>query len=766
MTCRPSQAIRRLSAAFFILAAVFAVFPAPCALAADQPAASQPAASQADVERLIHTMEDGTERQKLVDQLKLLIAADKTAQEAEEPGLLSLLSDKIQDISDEVLDTASSLADVGRMASWVQKQLADPTLRAGWTEVLGKLAAIFGGGLVAEWLAMLILRAPRRLLERRQAPNRWLRLPLVAGRTVLELLPIIAFTIAAHSLRSVPSLVLDGNPLRATVMINMAYILTRFMLVSVQAVLMPGSSGIRVLPIDDETANYLFIWGRRLILSGVWGYFLVRALKLLGLPNSGYNFSFKLLGLVMTTLLVIFVLQNRQTVASWIRSQGAASGLLGKVQGLRNRLADVWHVLASLYIIASFCIWALQVKGGFEFIVRASLLTIVILAAANMLAGALAKLVDRAFAISEDLRRQFPHLEARANRYLAVMHNMVRGVVAFGTLLALAQAWGANTLAWLTSELGRHLISSTFSTAAVLIGALIVWELVNSSIERYLSQTGADGQAIQRSSRARTLLPLLRNVVMVVLIVFVALIVLSELGVNIAPLLAGAGVVGVAIGFGSQKLVQDVITGAFILFEDTIAVGDSVKIGEHTGTVEGMTIRTMRLRDLNGQVHTLPFSNVATVTNMSRDFGFHVFDIGVSYREDIDEVMGVMKQLGEEMAQDPDIGRNLIGEMEVFGIDKFADSAVVIRGRFKTLPGKQWMVGREFNRRVKRRFDELGISIPFPTTTLFFGEDRDGKAPPVHVQLAGGSAPQHHAPLPAFSGDKVNYPIGEAAKAD
>lgn len=705
----------------------------------EQTTANKADVNRADVERLIATIEDPQGRQRLVADLKTLIAAEHSGQD-DDPGLLGLISEKIQDLSDDMLAAASALSDVGHMVNWASHQVGDPHLRALWADVLIKLLAVFGGGLVAEGLVKFVLSRPRRWLEGRRTANRWMRVPLACGRGLLELLPIAAFILAAYVLQSLPMLAQTGDARQAMIMIVTAYVLVRFVLVLVQAVLMPGSATIRLVPFDDETATYLSIWARRLTFTGIWGYFLIQALKLLGLPKSGYGFSLKLLGLLVAMLLVVLVLQLRQSVGAWIRSRGTTSILSGKIQALRDRFADIWHVLASLYIIASFAIWALQVKGGFEFIVQATILTLIILVAANLLVGALARLVERAFSISDDLRQQFPQLEARANRYLAIVHNMVRLVVAVLTLLALAQAWGANTLAWLSSDLGRHLISSAVSIVAVLIGALVVWEVVNVLIERYLAGTDADGNAVERSARVRTLLPLLRNVVMVVLIVVVALIVLSELGVDTAPLLAGAGVVGVAIGFGSQKLVQDVITGAFILFENTIAVGDLVKIADHTGTVEGMTIRTMRLREGNGQVHTLPFSSVSSVTNLSRDFGYHLFEVSVSYREDTDTVISVIRKLGEEMQADAEMGTLISEPLEVFGVEKLADSAVIISGRIKTVPTKQWAVGREFNRRVKKRFDEQGISIPYPARTLYFAEDRAGKAVPIHVQLSDGEA--------------------------
>jgi len=196
------------------------------------------------------------------------------------------------------------------------------------------------------------------------------------------------------------------------------------------------------------------------------------------------------------------------------------------------------------------------------------------------------------------------------------------------------------------------------------------------------------------------------------------LMVLSELGVNIAPLLAGAGVVGVAIGFGSQKLVQDVITGAFILFEDTIAVGDSVKIGDNVGTVEGLTIRTIRLRAGNGQLHTLPFSSVSTVINMSRDFAYHTFEISVAYNEDVDRVIEAIREVGDTLRGESEWAQSLPEPIEVFGVDNFDGASVVIRGRLKAVPGMQAPAGREFNRRLKKMFDEIGVEMPSSSTTL------------------------------------------------
>ena len=276
--------------------------------------------------------------------------------------------------------------------------------------------------------------------------------------------------------------------------------------------------------------------------------------------------------------------------------------------------------------------------------------------------------------------------------------------------------------------MGKQLTESAFSIMAVLVLALIFWEAVNTGVERYLDRTDAQGNMVERSARIRTLLPLLRKVAITVLAVMVSLIVLSELGINIDPLLAGAGVIGLAVGFGAQTLVKDVITGLFILVEDTIAVGDWVSVGDHEGDVESLSIRTIRLRDVAGTVYTVPFSEVGTVLNYTKDFSNMMVYVGISYRENVDEVMTVIEALGREMAEDQTLGADIIAPLETQGVQKLDESAVVIRAKMKVRAGTQWGMKREFNHRLKNRFDELGIEIPFPQRTITFGEDKEGNA--------------------------------------
>jgi small-conductance mechanosensitive channel len=303
----------------------------------------------------------------------------------------------------------------------------------------------------------------------------------------------------------------------------------------------------------------------------------------------------------------------------------------------------------------------------------------------------------------------------RIRRRLLWLRGILLGGVGAAAILMTIQSLGLyDILGVLGSEWGRRILSGLINIILVLALSVVFWEILRAAIEHYLSATDADGNQLQRSGRVRTLLPLVRNAAFIILVIFVSLIVLSEIGVNIAPLLAGAGVLGIAIGFGSQKLVQDIITGAFILFEDTIAVGDTVKVGEHVGTVEALSIRAIRIRDGNGSLHTVPFGAVSTVINSSRGFNYAAFDVPVAYEVDTDRATTIILALGAEMREEAAWGAMMVDPAEVQGVERFDVSSVALRVRIKTTPGDRMTLIREFNRRLKRRFDAEGIAMSSP----------------------------------------------------
>jgi small conductance mechanosensitive channel len=239
----------------------------------------------------------------------------------------------------------------------------------------------------------------------------------------------------------------------------------------------------------------------------------------------------------------------------------------------------------------------------------------------------------------------------------------------------------------------------------------------------------------EAEKRANTLSNVISKVLSIVIWIFALITVLGELNIEIGPILAAAGIVGLAVGFAGQSMVKDYLNGFYILLWDQIRVGDVVQIAGQGGFVEDINLKMTTIRDLAGNVHFIPNGIIDMVTNMTKEYSRYVYEIGVAYREDVDEVIEVIKKLDEDMRNEPEYKDIILEPIEILGLDKFGDSAIVIKARNKTKPVKQWMIGREFNRRMKKKFDELGIEIPFPHTTLYIGEDKKGESPPLHVLM-------------------------------
>ena len=232
----------------------------------------------------------------------------------------------------------------------------------------------------------------------------------------------------------------------------------------------------------------------------------------------------------------------------------------------------------------------------------------------------------------------------------------------------------------------------------------------------------ADKNRIAAEKRVKTLIGLLKTICLTLVWVVAVVMGLDQIGLDITPILASAGIAGLAVGFGAQNLVRDVINGFFMILENQVRVGDVAIVNGTGGLVEAISFRTITLRDQSGTVHIFPNGTVTTLANMTKDWSAYVMDIGVAYKEDTDRVSAVMKQVAQELQQDPEIGPKILEPIEILGVDKFGESEVVIKARLKTLPIQQWTVGREYRRRLKKAFDEKGIEIPFPHRTLYMGE--------------------------------------------
>ena len=295
--------------------------------------------------------------------------------------------------------------------------------------------------------------------------------------------------------------------------------------------------------------------------------------------------------------------------------------------------------------------------------------------------------------------------------------------------------WIQKLTQWFITSGLRVLLITVLTFIALRVAKFVSTRLLTFSLKT---------DDIEFKKRVDTLSSIIQNILFIAITFVAAIIVLGELGVEIGPVLAAAGIVGLAVGFGAQNLVQDVISGFFILLEDQIRVGDVVQIGDKGGVVEKVTLRTVILRDLSGNVHFIRNGQIQVVTNMTKEYGRYVFDIGVAYKEDVDHVIEVVKRVDEEMRNHPDFKDDILEPIEILGLDQFAESAVIVKARIKTRPIKQWGVGREFNRLLKKRFDEEGIEIPFPHVTLYIGQDKQGNLPPLNVSLSREPASSPH----------------------
>ena len=670
--------------------------------------AAEPAPVSADeLERLVHSLQNETEREKLIEQLHGLIAAQRGAEKEKPAGaaFFNQVTQQVEAFSGEILAGAAMVVDAPVLLEWASEQASDHAARRLWADAAFAFTLIFGCAALAEWVLRAIMARLLPRLPVRRSDTRLVRVSFALLGLILAALPIAAFAVAAYAVLPAITEPLTHSRITLTVLVN-ATVEARFLLCVVKWVLLPADSGTVFLPIDPETRNYVYIWVRRFTFWGIFGYALPEAAWWLGIPGALYALLLKTVGLVLAVLAIIFILQNRMTVAAWIAGEPkAASSGWSRV---RRTLGETWHLLAILYITGAYLIYALHMEGGFTYVLRATLLSLILIIAARLLVSLVQRWSRRGFAIKPELKAQFPTLEQRANRYIPILTGLVSVVIYFLALLAVLQAWNITAFAWFGSDLGRRMTGQALAIGMVLVIALALWEVSASAIERYLS--AIDARDVPRRTRIRTLLPLLQTALLGVIIVVTSLMILSHLGIDIAPLLAGAGVVGLAIGFGSQALVKDIITGLFILLEDQIAVGDIVDVGkDHKGVVEAITLRTIRMRDVSGTVHTVPFSEVTSVKNLSKDFSYAIARIAISYREDIDRVVEILRGVSNQLAQDETLKSSILNPFEYMGVDALDESSVVLLVRIRTLPGKQLAVSRTFNRLVKIAFDEYRI---------------------------------------------------------
>ncbi|MEJ8473003.1 mechanosensitive ion channel domain-containing protein [Roseibium algae] len=491
-----------------------------------------------------------------------------------------------------------------------------------------------------------------------------------------------------------------------------AFLVTGLAKVALRFVFAPERPVLRLLPFEDTASTY---WASRLGLVVSWiGYGVM-----LGVPTANLTVSDTLGNAVrvfVVLLAVIYLLslvhRNRRRVGSGIKGYGEhLTSELAK--GALARLSGFWHWAAYLYIFVTFGVWWSSPVDAMTIIIRSTAMSILTIMGGSLISVMVTRAIIGGIRLPAGLQESLPALQGRLNAFVPRILKIIRIIVFVVTISILLEIWGAFSFSgWLESPTGSDLVGSLSSGLLVLLVAFMVWLGVMSWVD--LRLRAHSGHVV--TSRVRTLFQLFRNGFTVVVMVMATLLALSEIGVDIGPLIAGAGVLGLAFSFGAQTLVKDIITGAFIQIENAINEGDVVTVGGTTGTVERLTIRSVCLRDLQGTTHIVPFSSVTMVSNFMRDFSYHVAVIGVSYDTDIKTAKLAMVEAFRRL-NESDYGNRILGELEMHGVINFGDSSIDIRARIKTTPGDQWSTGRAYNEILKQVFDEQGIEIPFPQVT-------------------------------------------------
>ncbi|WP_414444465.1 mechanosensitive ion channel family protein [Burkholderia sp. 22PA0106] len=541
------------------------------------------------------------------------------------------------------------------------------------------------------------------------------------------------------ALRSVPVLVFvgvatltmsaltddDTPPANAVSSLIDIYVICRMVAIVSRLFFQPDAPHLRLLHIDDRWAAFTQHWIRRigLVVGGCAA--AVETAASFGLSEAGHLALLKAVALIGHVMVSILILQCSRPVAARIRAHCAGQPSLAL---LGNALADAWAPVTVFVVMALWFVWALDVHNGYHVLISLGGRSIAVMIGMRIVAilvfGALARLFERRDADSGTV------VHRHAYRYYPLLRQIVSGVVAVVTIIALLQIWGVPVLRAFESGTIVHRLASALVTIAIAaVVALFVWEAANIGIERRLDSWTRQGNLV-RAARLRTLLPMLRSLLFILILLVVVLTGLSELGVNVGPLLAGASIFGVALGFGSQKLVQDFITGIFLLMENAMQVGDWVTLAGVSGTVEYLSIRTVRLRAGDGSLHTVPFSSVSTVNNTNRGLGNAAVKVSVQYGEDLDAAVATLKEIGAALRVDPQYKDGILSDFSYWGVDSVDGASIALSGQIQCKDTTRWGVQREFNRRIAETFRERGIRIANPQRNVLTRESHDGAIPP------------------------------------
>ncbi len=763
---------------FSILLALVLVLPSWAQSAGDEAGApssgaeTSTAADGVSYAALADTLEDPAARDKLIEQLRVLAQAqaETQASDASDAEPVEPPASGIAVVSQRVGGTLEGLtAQLGNDIDQTIRAFSRIGSSSGVTD--GKLAVwmpalrVLALAIVATLLAYAVLRAIAAVLFGRL--NRWIERQPVRGvdavpadrgpalsdeqasastpprhrhhglhialsRKLLGVMLALLVDVGATALAALAGYVVTAAMVDHSVSsgIFAFQFLAAFVLVEVvkalsRAVFSTRYDRLRLLKLGAETAAYWNRWISLFIaLTGYCLLVVVPVGQTVLAPSVG-----RLIGLVI--MLGVYITALRVV---WSQKAAVRAGLLGRAEAtdvslfgtLLRALARTWHWLAFVYLTVLLVASQAEQAAALTFMMSATGQSVLVTVAGVLLTAVLLRLEWRHIKLPDHWNRNFPFLERRVNSYKTPALRGMRLILFIVVALLVLDAWRVFDMAeWLGSEQGSATVALVVRVGIVLASAALVWTVLASVIEHRVGATDAH----RASEREKTLLMLFRNAAAIVIVTMTVLVVLSQIGIDIGPLIAGAGVVGLAIGFGAQKLVQDVITGVFIQLENGLNQNDTVEVAGRFGTVEKITVRSVVIRTLDGGYHLIPFSAIDTVSNHTRDFGYHYAEYNIAHREDVDQAMAQLRLAFDDLMQDSALAKEVLSDIDIPGVTALNERGFSVRVLIKTTPGNQWMIQRAFNRLVKQRFDAAGIEIPYPHTVLHFADAEKGSVP-------------------------------------
>ncbi|MFP4263090.1 MAG: mechanosensitive ion channel domain-containing protein [Halomonas sp.] len=675
-----------------------------------------PQAFQESLERIIATLEDSERRDQLLESLRDLQSVHGEATEesgiAPRQGLLGALAETIDDLGDQ----AEGDSPVRR---W------EAQLRQGWRDLSTLVAetgnadlirfAVEAAVLLVIWGSLLvILVALGRLLARRRGwPLDLPREPRAWLLTMHFLRRWLPWALAFALVLGIAQLVPESSGRVLALVVAYVALAGRTLSVVVEtfvSVFTRGHRFVAVQLLQHHGLRPLFVIGALVALGDAFNS--GRLSGLLGDELAGL--ASVLANMLAALLSMRFILRFKRPIRHIIRNrpwrerrETSASASIVQVLG------GLWHVPALLLVGGSLV--AIFITGGDVGTALArSIISAALLVLTLVVTGLVRRHAERRK--RRQRRRRVSQYRVRLERFGYVLAH-VAAWLAFAELSL--QVWGASLLGIgaqgvASARIGQALLA----IALTLLLAWLAWIFADTAIQRALTSSArARGRRVNQA-RAQTITPMIRNVIFATIVVIAAIVGLANLGVNVTPLLAGAGVIGLALGFGAQTLVQDLITGIFILIEDSLAVDDFVRINGHMGTVEGLTLRTVRLRDIDGIVHIITFSRIESIHNMSRQFGIALMTLRIPHDMPIDDAITLMHETAQALRQDPMMRHYIWSPLEMQGIQAFEEGCPILRMRFRTAPEMQWDVARAFNLLLKQRMEAQGVDLGMPRLSV------------------------------------------------